>query len=190
MAPGDQQSEERERGRLGLEQRRQQMALEMVDADRGPAPGVGQAPGEPSAHQQRPDQSRAGRVGDAVDGARDPNAAAANASRTSGSSRRTWSREASSGTTPPYGLVQRDLTVKPVGQQPARRVVNGHRGLIARALNADDAHESGQNACQPAYKQLRAALVPHRLCLLSGRTLECAPLPPNAGGCFVLNFEV
>ena len=68
---------------------------------------------------------------------------------------------------PAIGLVQRDLAVKPMGQQPPRGVVDGHGGLVAGALDSDDAHESGQNACQLAYNNSERRLC-RRLCLLRG----------------------
>ena len=62
--------EQREKGefrRVRLEERREQVPFQVMDGDRGPAPGVGEAAGEPGPDQQRPDEAGTGGIGDTVD---------------------------------------------------------------------------------------------------------------------------
>ena len=82
-----------------LQQRRQQMPLEVMDADRPEHPGIRETR-QGGAGQKRPDQAGTGRIGDAIQ-LRRRGARLRQGACTSGSSRWTWSREASSGTTPP-----------------------------------------------------------------------------------------
>ena len=66
----DQQRDEREIGRIGRQQRRQQVAFEMMHADRRHAEREGQRRADAGADQQRAGESGALGVGDGVDGRR------------------------------------------------------------------------------------------------------------------------
>ena len=77
------------------------MAFEVVDAERRPAERRGERAGDAGADQQRAGEARAARVGDDVDVGERRRRLGAGPARVSGSTRRMWSREASSGTTPP-----------------------------------------------------------------------------------------
>ena len=104
-------------GGSGFEERREQMAFQMMDGDRRAAPGVGEAAREAGSHQKRADEARAGGVGDAVD---------ALWTRIRVGQRLAHQREeplhmipgGDLGNHPAIGLVQRDLAVEPMGQEP------------------------------------------------------------------------
>ena len=66
MAARDEQREVRKGRWLGLEQRGEQVSLQVVHADRRKPPGVREAAREGGAGEQCPDEPRAGRVGDPV----------------------------------------------------------------------------------------------------------------------------
>ena len=72
-----------------LEQRRQQVPLQMMHADRRHAPGVGEAARERRSGEQRADEPGAGGVGDAVEVAAVQSRPPPSARATSGRSRRT-----------------------------------------------------------------------------------------------------
>ena len=76
------------------------MPFEVVHADHRASQRRGQRAGDAGADQQRAGQAGAARVGDDVDVGQ-PQPASLQHPRISGSTRRMWSREASSGTTPP-----------------------------------------------------------------------------------------
>ena len=67
MATGHEQREVRESWWIGLEQRREQVTLEVMDADGRQSPGEGQRPRERGARQQRADQARSGCVRHAIE---------------------------------------------------------------------------------------------------------------------------
>ncbi len=67
MSARDQQRDERELRRLGLEQGRQQVTFHVVHPDAGQVPGVGEATGDGGPDQQGAHQAGAAGVGDAVD---------------------------------------------------------------------------------------------------------------------------
>jgi hypothetical protein len=103
MAARHQQCDE---GKCGLvlislgQERRQQVPFEVVYAEGRFAQAGSQRNGNTCADEQCAGQSRAARVRHQVDfGQRTP--ACASTWRVSGKTRRMWSREASSGTTPP-----------------------------------------------------------------------------------------
>jgi hypothetical protein len=66
VAAGHQQRDKREFRRLGFQHRRQQVSLHVVHLDRRDAQRPGQAAADRSTGHQRPDQSRAGRVGNRI----------------------------------------------------------------------------------------------------------------------------
>ena len=101
VAAGDQQRDERKGGRLGRQQGRQQVAFEVVDADRRDAQRRRQAVGEGGADQQGAGQARALRCTRCRPVRRISGCADSSTRRVRGARRRMWSREASSGTTPP-----------------------------------------------------------------------------------------
>src|SRR5207244_10849787 len=67
VAAGYQERHVREGRRIGLEERGEQMSLEMMHADGGDAPRVGETPRERGTGQERPDEPGAGGVGDPVE---------------------------------------------------------------------------------------------------------------------------
>ena len=77
------------------------MPFEVMDAEHRLAQRVAQRVGNARADQQRAGEPGTLGVGDAVEVAQGERRRRASTSRISGSTRRTWSREASSGTTPP-----------------------------------------------------------------------------------------
>src|SRR5437764_1766731 len=64
VAAGYQERHVREGRRIGLEERGEQMSLEMMHAEGGDAPRVGETPRERGTGQERPDEPGAGGVGD------------------------------------------------------------------------------------------------------------------------------
>ena len=89
MAARHQQRQVRERRRHGLQQRRQQVAFEVVHGHRRNVPGIGQRAPQRGAGQQRPDEPGTGGIGDAVELLRAWFCACSSVARTSGNSRRT-----------------------------------------------------------------------------------------------------
>jgi hypothetical protein len=89
-------------GRLAFQHRCQQVSLHVVDAQGRNPPAQRQGPGQGGTHHQGTDEPRARRVGHPVDLALASRPASARTAVISGSALRMWSREASSGTTPPY----------------------------------------------------------------------------------------
>jgi hypothetical protein len=111
VAAGDEQGDKREGRRSRESKRREQVAFEVVNRDGRDAERRGQSFGEGGADQQRAGEPRALRVGDGIDGV-ERAAAVGQTLRSSGTVRRMWSREASSGTTPPYSWCISDLRVQ------------------------------------------------------------------------------
>ncbi len=70
VPPGHQQRKEGEGRRIGFQERRQQMTLQMMYRDGSGAPGIRQAPGKAGPDQQRTDQAGPGGIGHPVDLAR------------------------------------------------------------------------------------------------------------------------
>ena len=101
VAARDEQRDERKLRRGIGQQRREQMAFEVVHADRRHAQRVGEAVGGARADQQRAGEPGPFGVGDGADVGDRAAPLRARIWRVSGRSRRMWSREASSGTTPP-----------------------------------------------------------------------------------------
>ena len=139
VTAGHQQRQMRKRRRIGLEQRREQMPLEMVNADRRHAPGIGQRTRECRATEQRADQSGSGGVRDAVD------------VRSRGSrprQRRLDQRQQALhvvargklGHHATVNTVQIDLREQLVREQPAVRVEHGGGGLVAGGFDGQNAH--------------------------------------------------
>ena len=140
---GDEQRDEREARRVGREKRRQQMAFEVVHAERRPVQRRGQRARHAGADEQRPGQAGAARVGNDVDVSQDVRVSASTC-RVSGSTRRMWSRDASSGTTPPYAAMHLDLAVQRLREQGRRlagvRLHQRDAGLVAGGFDAEDDH--------------------------------------------------
>ena len=109
-----------------LEQRREQMALDMIDADERKTGRLREALRAHQADQQRADQSRPARDRDAVDIARACIRAVASARSITGMIVTTWLRDASSGTIPPYSAMDvvliGDRAGADLGDCPARSV--------------------------------------------------------------------
>ncbi len=117
VAARHQQRHVRERRRLRLQQRREQMPFEVMDADRRLAPGVGEAPSERGAGQQCADQAGTGGVRHPVQLGR------ANAGLVqSGANERQQAPNVipgrQFGNDAPEDAMQVDLAEKLVGQQP------------------------------------------------------------------------
>ena len=86
------------------------------------------------------------------------------------SSRRTWSREASSGTTP-RRHVQLDLRVQGVGEQAIARIEQRHAGLVAGGLDSEDQHAgTGAELASGRGKTLI-------LCVVSRHHFDYPPMP-------------
>ena len=103
VAAGDQQRHERRLAvAVVLHQRRQQVAFHVVDADRRHVQRPGQRARHAGARPAAPRPGPGRRCRPRRRGRRCARPASARVWRTSGSSLRTWSRLASSGTTPPY----------------------------------------------------------------------------------------
>ena len=103
VAARDEQRDERKVGpRIG-EQRREQVALEVMDADHGLAERDARGPTATEAPtSSAPPSPGPSREGDEVHVIHAPRSAAFSTRATpAAAARRTWSREASSGTTPP-----------------------------------------------------------------------------------------
>ncbi len=139
VTAGHQQRDERKPGlRLG-EQRREQMALHVMHADRGLAQRVAERAGDARAHQQRAGQAGPLRVGDAVEvGKPGP---------------RLGQHPLREGHDPPHMIaggelghdaaidaVHRHLRVQRMREQPAGRVVDGHAGFVAGGFDAENEH--------------------------------------------------
>ena len=108
----------------------------MVDADQR----LARRPREPlrrlHADEQRAHEARAVRHRDAVDVVAASRPPAPSAARTTGPTLRRWSRDASSGTTPPYGAWSAHLRVHDVGQHAPVVVDDRRARLVARRLDA------------------------------------------------------
>ena len=85
----------------GLEDHRVNVAFDVIHRDQRDPRGQRNGFGVSQAHQQRPRQARPGRCGDSVEPG-PGQLARSSASRTTGTIARRCSRDASSGTTPPY----------------------------------------------------------------------------------------
>src|SRR5271170_5056524 len=171
-----QQRQKWKTGRVGLEQRRQQVPLQVVYAHRWPAPGGAQGRSKASPHQQGANETWARGIGNPVDrlpagsgiGQNLPNQRQKTPNMVAGSQ---------FGYHAPVSLVHCDLAVQSVGEQAHIGVVDGHGRLVTGALDAQYPHKPNPR-------------LPRGLCLLWERTLECAPLSPNLGGRAIhLRFE-
>jgi hypothetical protein len=149
----NEQREIRESGPVGLELRGEQVTLEVVHADRGHAPRIGEAARQGRPDQQCADEAGPGRVGDAVD----PGRRGRLARRTFGIARRRRGDvreqqpehrrepahvvargELGHDATPE--LVQVGLGINPVREQAGAPVVDGDGRVVARRFYAEDPH--------------------------------------------------
>jgi len=145
MAAGNQQRHERRLGRIGFQQRRQQVAFHVVHADRRHAQRPGHRPRRRGTHQQRARQTRTGGIGDAAEiGRGQPGLGQGLAHQ-----RQQLAHVVAAGQLGHHAAVVRvqlDLAVQGVGQQalagrlrlPAQQ---GHAGLVAGGLDAE--HRAG-----------------------------------------------
>jgi hypothetical protein len=139
MSAGHQQRDERKRrSRIG-EQRRQQMALQMMDADSRLAERVAERTGDARADQQRAGQPGALRVRDRVDVAELETGFGQHALDQRHQSPDVIARCELGHDTAELG-VHRHLGMQRVRQQAGFRVVDGNAGLVAGSLDAEDAH--------------------------------------------------
>jgi hypothetical protein len=136
---GHQQRDERELRRRRFEHRREQVALHVVHADRGHAPGPGQAAPDAGAHEQRPDQPGAGRVGHPVELAgRGPGVG-----QHPFNQRQQLAHVIARGELrhhPAELGVQAHLAVERVREQAPPRVDDGNAGLVAGSFDAENPH--------------------------------------------------
>ena len=115
------------------QERRQQVAFEVVDAERRLAERGGERAGDAGADEQRAGQPGPARVGDDVE-VRQPTAGVVRAPRApAAATRRMWSRDASSGTTPPYAACSVDLAVQRLGDESRRLVGRATRPARRRS---------------------------------------------------------
>ena len=143
MATGHEQREVRESRWVGLEQRREQVTLEVMDADGRQSPGEGQRPRERGARQQRADQARADGVRHAIEficagtgfgqGPLDQRQQALHMVA------RGQFRDH-----PAIGLVQIHLGVQHMRQQAAAVIEDGDGRFVAGGFEGEDAHGEGQ----------------------------------------------
>jgi hypothetical protein len=143
VAARDLQRHEREIRRVGLEGRREQMALQVVHPDDRDPPGVAERSRDAGTDQQRPDQPRPRGIGNPANGLRrDPRIADG----------RLDHRQQALDVVPRSEFrhhpamppVQLDLAEDPVGDEAFLAVVERNRGLVAGGFDAQNQHGGSQ----------------------------------------------
>ena len=114
----------------------------MVDAEQRQVVRVGQRLRRVDADEQRAGEAGTGGDGDGRQVAQPAPASASAVSITCRMTSRWW-REATSGTTPPYGGVQVELRGDDVRAEVAAVLDDGGRGLVAGRLDAEDERARG-----------------------------------------------
>ena len=149
MAAGDQKRDKGKWGRRRGEQRREQMAFEVVDADGRDAQRKRKRMRERRAHQQRAGEARALGIADARQVRRAPPRAGEHLTSERHkppdvvARSQLWDHAAVS-------LVHRDLRMHGVGEQAGlSAVVQGDAGFIARSLDPKDEHGTDFDTIQP-----------------------------------------
>ena len=139
MPAGDEQRDERKGRRVGREQRRKQMPLEVMDRDRRPLEHQGQRLGEGAADEQRAGQSRTARVGHRIDVGQ----------RFSGLFQRRPQQGYDAANMVARGELghhaavvgmHRHLRMQVVREQAGRAVVERQAGLVAGGFDTEDQH--------------------------------------------------
>ncbi len=139
MAPGNQQRDEREsRLRVG-KQRRQEVALEVMDADHGPVQCDAQSRGHGGSHQERAGESGPLRVGDEVDVCERTPGLGERLARKRQDAADVVARGEFRHHAPVEG-VQVDLRMQGVAEHAALAVVERNAGLVAGGLDAEGEH--------------------------------------------------
>ena len=140
VAAGNQQGDEREGGRIGFEQRREQVAFEMVDADDRHLEREAQRGGNAGADQQRPGQPRPFGIGDGLDIVQ----GAAGLLQDLPGQRQHAPDVVARGEFrhhPAVFGVHRHLGVQRMGEQAALRMVQSNAGFIAGGFDSEDEHK-------------------------------------------------
>ncbi len=142
VATGHEQREVWEGRRVGLEQRSEEVTLEVMDADGGQSPRKGQRPGERGARQKRTDQARSGRVGHAIEfgcaGTGFIQRPLDQRQQALDMVARSQFRDHTT-----VGLVQIDLGVQHMREQAAAVIEDGDGGFVAGGFESEDAHGEG-----------------------------------------------
>ena len=141
MAAGDQQRDEREFRRPGLELRRQQVTFQMMHADDRHAPGIAQAARDRRPDKQRADQAGTRRIGNAINGLR-TNPGVRKAVLDHRQQPFYVLARGKLGHHAAVGPVQLDLAPHAIGHKTALAVVHGDRGLVAGGFDAKHSHEA------------------------------------------------
>ncbi len=136
VAAGDQQGGKRELGSIGLQHRRQQMALHVMHPYGRHAPAEGEAAAEGGPHQQRPDQAGAGGEGDAADVAA-PNPRLRHRLPQQRHHPAHMVARGQFRHHPAVLGMQRHLAVEDVRQQAAFAMVEGDTGLVAGGFDTE-----------------------------------------------------
>ena len=139
MSTRDEQREERERGRVGLQHRGEQVAFHVMDRERRHVPRTGQAPAERGADQQRPHQSRTRGIGHAVDVGGPGVRLGEHPPHEPGQTANVIARGKLRHHASVLGM-DGDLRMHEVGEQTARGVVHRNSGLVAGRLDSKDTH--------------------------------------------------
>jgi hypothetical protein len=139
VAARHEQCQVRERGRYGLQQRRQEVTFQVMDRHRRHTPGESQRPAQRGARQQGADQSGTRRVGHAMDLRRSgPGVGQGRADQ--GQQAPHVVARSELRYHPAIHAMQVDLAVNLVRQQAALVVVDRDRGFIAGGFEGQDAH--------------------------------------------------
>ena len=139
VAARDQQRHVREGRRVGLERGREQVTLQMMHPHRRQPPGGSERAGERGPGQQRADQARAGRVGDAVEVGRTGIGVAQHPVDERQQALDMVPR-GELGDHPAVDAVQFHLREERMRQQPPPIVEDGGGGLVAGGFEGKDAH--------------------------------------------------
>ena len=142
MAPGDEERDERKPGtRLG-EKRRQEVSLEVVDADHGTPEREADPCRDRRSHQERAGESRPLGEGDEIDVLE----AAPRALKGRGRQGQKTPHVVAGGELGNDSAVLRvqlDLRMQLVGEEPLARVVERDAGLVAGGFYAEDEQDRG-----------------------------------------------
>jgi small subunit ribosomal protein S21 len=157
MAAGDQKRDEGKRRGARPEERRQQVAFEVMDAERGHAQRGGECVGEGSAHQQGTREPRPFCIGDC----RKVFGAAPGVRKELSRERDDAAHVVARGELrhhAPVRLVHRDLGVHEMTKQPACplaarvRLVQGDAGFVAGRLDSEDEHGVDSDTIRPLFE--------------------------------------